>query len=66
MVTSVSQRVRDQIGLDVGDIILQINNTRIRTAEDVVLAINAAPPRSLIRASFERRGMLYYSDFSIR
>lgn len=66
MVTSVSQRVRDQIGLDVGDIILQINNTRIRTAEDVVRAINAAPPRSLIRASFERRGMLYYSDFSIR
>jgi len=66
LVTSVSQRVRDQVGLDVGDIILQINNTRVRTAEDVVRAINDAPARTVIRVSFERRGMLYYSDFTIR
>ncbi len=66
LVTSVSQRVRDEIGLTVGDVILQINRTRIRTAEDVARAINAVPARTAIRVSFERGGMLYYSDFTIR
>lgn len=66
LVTRVSQRVRDEIGLDEGDVILQVNNTRIRTADDVARAVNEARPRQVIRASFERRGMLFYSDFVIR
>jgi serine protease Do len=66
LVTNVSDRVRDEIGLSVGDVILQVNNTPVRTADDVVRAINQAPARTVTRISFERRGARYYSDFVIR
>ena len=65
-VTGVSDRVRDEIGLDEGDVILQINTIVIRTANDVSRAINQAPPRALSRALIERRGRRYITDFSIR
>ncbi|HEX9562864.1 MAG TPA: trypsin-like peptidase domain-containing protein [Gemmatimonadaceae bacterium] len=66
LVTNVSQLVRDEIGLDVGDVILQINSTPIRSADDVARAVNQARPRTVIRVAFERRGVNYYSDFVIR
>jgi serine protease Do len=65
-VTNVSNRVRDEIGLDVGDVILQINTVVIRTADDVSRAISDAPPRTLSRALIERRGNRYITDFAIR
>jgi serine protease Do len=69
LVTSVSNRVRDATGLDVGDVIVQVGTRTtsvvIRSADDLVRAMNEAPPRTLIRAVFERRGVRYYTDFSI-
>ena len=65
LVTSVSDRVRDEIGLDVGDVILQINTVVIRSADDVSRAIGSAP-RGLSRALIERRGNRYITDFAIR
>lgn len=65
-VTSVSNRVRDEIGLDVGDVILQINTTLIRTADDVSRAIGTARPRTLTRALLERRGRQYITEFVIQ
>jgi serine protease Do len=65
-VTSVSDRVRDEIGLDEGDVILQINTTVIRSATDVSRAISQAPARTMSRALIERRGRRYITDFSIR
>jgi serine protease Do len=69
LVTSVSNRVRDATGLDAGDVIVHLGTRRasvpIRTADDLVRAINDAPPRTPIRAVFERRGVRYYTDFSI-
>ncbi|HEX6316432.1 MAG TPA: trypsin-like peptidase domain-containing protein [Gemmatimonadaceae bacterium] len=65
-VTGVSQRVRDEIGLDEGDVILQINRTVIRTANDVQRAIDRAPAGFMSRAVIERRGRQYITEFSIR
>jgi S1-C subfamily serine protease len=65
-VTGVSERVRDQIGLEVGDVILQINTTVIRNANDVSRAISQAPPRMMSRALIERGGRRYTTDFSIQ
>jgi serine protease Do len=66
LVTSVTDRIRDEIGLDEGDVILQINNTPVRSADDVARAINQARGSGYFRVSFERRGVLYYTDFQIR
>ena len=65
-VTGVSERVRDQIGLEVGDVILQINTIVIRNANDVSRAISQAPPRMMSRALIERGGRRYTTDFSIQ
>jgi serine protease Do len=65
-VTGVSERVRDEIGLDEGDVILQINTTVIRNANDVSRAISEAPARTMSRALIERRGRRYVTDFAIR
>lgn len=70
LITSVSPRVRDATGLDVGDVIIRIETrangpVNIRSADDVERAVSDAPPRALIRATFERRGVRYYTDFSI-
>jgi serine protease Do len=65
-VTGVSNRVRDEIGLEEGDVILQINTTVIRNANDVSRAIEQAPPRAMSRALIERRGRRYITDFAIR
>jgi serine protease Do len=65
-VTAVSDRVRDEIGLEEGDVILQINRTVIRSANDVSDAISQAPARTMSRALIERRGRRYITDFAIR
>ena len=65
-VTGVSDRVRDEIGLDAGDVILQINTTMIRDANDVSRAISQAPARAMSRALIERRGRRYITEFAIR
>jgi serine protease Do len=65
-VTAVSERVRDEIGLEEGDVILQINRTVIRSANDVSEAISQAPARTMSRALIERRGRRYITDFAIR
>ncbi len=65
-VTSVSDRVRDEIGLDEGDVIIQINTVVIRNAQDVSRAISLAPPRTLSRALIERRGARYVTEFVIQ
>lgn len=65
-VTGVSGRIRDEIGLEEGDVILQINRTVIRNANDVSQAIGQTPAGYMSRALVERRGRRYVTEFSIR
>jgi membrane-associated protease RseP (regulator of RpoE activity) len=60
MVTQVSDRVRDEIGIDVGDVIVQINQTAIGSANDVKRAFDFyGGGRGGIRMAFERGGVVY-------
>ena len=66
LVTAVSDRIRDDIGLEVGDVIIQINTVAIGNVDDVSRAISEAPPRRLSRALIERRGQRFVTDFVIQ
>ncbi|MBV6520853.1 MAG: hypothetical protein MNPFHGCM_00972 [Gemmatimonadaceae bacterium] len=65
LVVSVSDRIRDEIGLQEGDAIVQINQFQIQQASDVNRALEQYGGRSVIRLLFERRGLLYTTDFRI-
>ncbi|HEX7122299.1 MAG TPA: trypsin-like peptidase domain-containing protein, partial [Gemmatimonadaceae bacterium] len=66
LVTSVSDRWRYQIGLEQGDVIVQVNRTPVSSAADVARAFEALRGRAAVRLTFERRGTLYYTEFIIR
>jgi len=65
LVVSVSDRIRDDIGLTEGDAIVQINQFQIQQASDVNRALEQYGGRSMIRLLFERKGLLYTTDFRI-
>jgi serine protease Do len=64
VVVEVSDRVRDEIGLQQGDVIVQINRTRIQQAQDVSRAFEYYGG-SVIQVVFERNGFLYARDLVI-
>ncbi len=67
LVTRVSDRVRDEIGIDVGDLIFQINGTPVTSAAGVKRALDFYAGRQGIRMLFERGGVAYPTpDFVIR
>ena len=65
LVNRVSQRVQQQIGLQSGDVIVQINRTPVTNAE-AVNRILTTYGRGAIRLYFERGGQIYATDFSLQ
>jgi serine protease Do len=65
LVNRVSQRVQQQIGLQAGDVIVQINRTPITNAE-AVNRILTTYGRGGIRMYFERGGQIYATEFSLQ
>ena len=67
LVYNVSDAIAGQIGIQKGDIILQINNTTVRTAQDVAGAIDRYAGRSYIRMAIDRGGQVYFTEpFTVR
>jgi serine protease Do len=66
LVYSVSQTISDQTGLQQGDVILQINNSRIGSAQDVAKAIDYYGSRTYLQLVVERQGQLYMTRFAVR
>jgi serine protease Do len=66
LVTRVSNRVRDEIGLTEGDVIVQINDSAIASAADVARAFDYYGGRARIYIVFERGGLRYSTDVIIR
>ena len=66
VVVEVSDRVRDEIGIQAGDLILQINKTPIEAANDVARAFEYYAGRGVIRMVIERQGYVFTQDFEIR
>ncbi len=57
----MSPRVSAQIGLQVGDVIVQINGARITSAEDAAAALNSG--RGAVVMYVERQGQIYSTQF---
>jgi serine protease Do len=65
IVTKASDRVQQQIGLQSGDVIVQINRTPIANAQDVNRILTTSG-RGGIRMYFERGGQIYATEFSLQ
>ncbi len=66
LVYRVSPYIADQTGLQQGDVILQINNARIATAQDVAKAIDYYGNRTYLQLVVERQGQLFMTRFAVR
>jgi len=66
LIYNLSDRVSDELGLEKGDVIVQINRTPVETANDAAHALNAGAGRATIRMFFERGGRIYSTEFMIR
>ncbi len=65
LVNRVSDRVQEQIGLQTGDVIVQMNRTPITSAEDVNRILTTYG-RGGIRMYFERGGQIYATEFGLQ
>jgi serine protease Do len=66
LIYNLSSRVSDELGLEKGDLIVQINRIPVETANDAARALDAAAGRATIHMFFERGGRIYSTDFMIR
>lgn len=66
LVMRTSEQVTDRIGLQSGDVIVQVNNTRVNSAEDASRAIDAAASRGAVVLTFERARQLMQTRFYLR
>jgi len=66
LVQSVSQRVADQLGIQAGDVILQINRVPIADAEAAARALDYYSGRGGIVMYIERQGQVYTTEFVIQ
>jgi serine protease Do len=66
LIYNLSDRVSDELGLEKGDVIVQINRTPVETANDAARALDTAAGRETIHMFFERGGRIYSTDFMIR
>jgi serine protease Do len=66
VIYSVSPRVSSDLGIQAGDVVLQINRTPVTTADQAARALNYYAGRGLIRMYFEHNGQVFTTDFSIQ
>lgn len=66
LIYRASDRITSELGLQAGDVVVQINRTAITSAEDVSRALDYYSGRGVIRLFFERQGQIYPTDFVIR
>ena len=62
----VTPRVSESIGIQAGDVIVQINRTPVDDAAGAAKALDYYGGRGPIRLFFERSGQVFSTDFSIR
>ena len=66
LVYRISPRMANELGVQPGDVIVQVNRTAIASADDVARAIEAYSGRGPIRLFFEHGGRIYTSDVLIQ
>jgi serine protease Do len=63
LIVSIPDNLSAQLGLSEGDVLVQINRTRIRTAEDAARALDGAKGSGQVRVYFEQNGSYVERDF---
>jgi serine protease Do len=66
LIQSVSSRVADQLGIQAGDVILQVNRVPIADAQSAARAIDYYAGRGAIVMYLERGGQVYTTEFVIQ
>jgi serine protease Do len=66
LVYQASDRVTTELGLEPGDVIVQVNRAPIASADDAARAIDYYAGRGPIRLFFERQGRYAWTDVLIR
>ena len=66
LVYRVSDRIRDEIGLQEGDVIVQVGQSRVNTAEAESAAIDRYGARGPVYVVFERNRQYLQTSFSLR
>lgn len=66
LVQTVTSRVADQLGIQTGDVILQINRVPIADAEAAARALDYYGGRGAIVMYLERQGQVYTTEFVIQ
>jgi serine protease Do len=66
LVYRVSDRIRDEIGLQEGDVIVQVGQSRVNTAEAASTAIDRYGARGPVYVVFERNRQYLQTSFSLR
>ena len=61
-----TERVQEELGLQPGDVIVQINRSPIADASEAARALDYYGGRGPIRVFFERSGQVYSTDFVIQ
>lgn len=63
LIVDISANLSGQLGLREGDVIVQINNTRVRSADDAARIFESLSGQGGIRLYVERRGGILIRDF---
>jgi serine protease Do len=66
VIYKLSDRVAEDLGIQTGDVIVQINRTPVASADEAAKALNYYGGRGPIRMFFERSGQVFSTDFSIQ
>jgi serine protease Do len=66
LVYRISDRIRDEIGLQEGDVIAQVGQTRVASAEAASTAIDRYGARGPVFLVFERNRQYYQTSFYLR
>jgi len=66
LILTVGPQTAEQLGVQPGDVIVQINRTPIKSAQDAAKALDYFAGRGAIRMFIERGGGIYTTDFIIR
>jgi len=66
LITGISPELSRSLGLSEGDVVLQINNLRVNSAEDAARALGGLRAGMGVRMYFERNGSMYVREFRTR
>jgi S1-C subfamily serine protease len=66
LIYRVSDRVAEQLGVQAGDVIVQVNRTPVSSADEAARAIDYYSARGPVRMFLDRNGEVYPTDFVLQ